>query len=278
MGYVVTILQAVALMFTKLSILLFYRRVFTTRIVFLKWMIWILFAYSLAVGIGCAVEFILACNPPQLFWLRVYLILGYEPPEPLIGVCEPQTLHLAVPLVLDLISEIALLTIPAIGLWNLQLPLKKKLGVFFAFSLGIFVTALSVVRFAFAFRLENDGDLSWDDSDSFVWTAVQICFGVASACVPAMAPLYRTIKELRTQSKASHLNKSSGNRGVSKFALLSKGKPSSADTDSVRNLASGHDQLDPERPWESQRPMQSSALGRNRGANNSIPLRDLSSK
>ena len=64
--------------------------------------------------------------------------------------------------------------------------IEEETGCMFACALGIFITAISVVRFAFAFQLQNDGDLSWDDLQSFTRTSVQMCFGVAATRFPAM--------------------------------------------------------------------------------------------
>ncbi|KAK1149549.1 hypothetical protein N8T08_005098 [Aspergillus melleus] len=228
MGYIVTVLQAAALMFTKLSILLFYQRAFTTVLRPVKWTIWILFYYCIGLGIGSTVEFICACIPPQMFWLRVYPIFGYELPEPLEENCLPQQMHLGVPLLLDLASEIVMLAVPAIVLWNLQLPLRKKIGLTFAFSMGIFVTAISVIRFYYSWHMVNDGDLSWDDTDSFMWTSVQVCFGITTACIPACAPLLRMV-QAHTTRKATY-----GSSFKSNFTSHLKPK---AETDSVMNLA-----------------------------------------
>ena len=273
MGYIVMLLQAMALMFTKLSVLLFYRRVLTTRSKLQTWVIWILFAYCLVLGIGSAIEFILACNPPDLLWLRVYRNLDYEPPKSPSGTCESRTLHLAIPLMADLVSEVVLLTIPAIALQSLSISFQKKLGVYFAFSLGIFVTVISIVRFVFAFQYQDGDDLSWDDSNSLLWTAIQVCFGVTAACVPATAPLYRSLKACQTQ-KETHGSADSRSWGLAKFSLLSRSK-NSIDTENIRNLAAQHSQIH-DRPWEPQSTMSTTITGDNSGAHSHVPLSDLS--
>jgi hypothetical protein len=204
MGYVITILQSVALMTTKLSILIFYRRVFTTRHKAFKVALYLVATFSLILGIASSTEFIVRCVPPQLFWERVYLILGGTPPNPLDGWCMPQTLHLVIPLIADLVSEIAILILPVIGLWQVQLPMRKKMGLFFAFSLGIFVTAISIIRLIYAYQIENAGDLSWDNADTFIWTVVQVSFGVTCASVPAMAPIYRLFRSKHRSSSAKY--------------------------------------------------------------------------
>ena len=189
-------------MFLKLAILVFYRRAFTMRNKAFRLSIMIVGAFSIVLGVAQTIEFILACIPASLFWERVYLALGEAPPHPLSGYCMPQTIHLTIPLILDLVSEVAILVLPAIALWELQLPIRKKVGLFFAFSLGFFVTAISIVRLVQAYKLKNDGDLTWNDADSYLWQTLQVAFGVACACVPAMAPLYRLAKQ-RAASKGS---------------------------------------------------------------------------
>ena len=189
-------------MFLKLAILVFYRRAFTMRNKAFRLSIMIVGAFSIVLGVAQTIEFILACIPASLFWERVYLALGEAPPHPLSGYCMPQTIHLTIPLILDLVSEVAILVLPAIALWDLQLPIRKKFGLFFAFSLGFFVTAISIVRLVQAYKLKNDGDLTWNDADSYLWQTLQVAFGVACACVPAMAPLYRLAKQ-RAVSKGT---------------------------------------------------------------------------
>ncbi|MCJ1384588.1 hypothetical protein MMC17_007706 [Xylographa soralifera] len=208
LGYVITVLQGVCLAAIKLSILTFYQRVFTLRNRSFKIAVRVVAIYSILLCIGATLEFLLACIPIPLFWERVYLIVGGVPPHALQGSCLPQTVRLSVPFAADLVSEIAILILPAIVLWKLHLPTKKKLALFVAFSFGIFVTAMSVIRMYYAFQLTNDDDITWDDTDSYIWTALQASFGVTSACILAMAPLYRI-----AQAKASSGQSGSG-RGL----------------------------------------------------------------
>ena len=225
-------------MFIKLAILVFYRRAFTMRHKAFKFSTWFVGGFSVLLGVAQTIEFILQCIPSSLFWNRIYLILGETPPGPLSGYCMPQTIHLTIPLVLDLVTEIAILILPVIGLWQLQLPKRKKVGLFFAFSLGIFVTAISIIRLVVGIPLEDNGDHSWNDFDSFAWQTVQVCFGVACACVPAMAPLYRLFKQ-NTSSKGGMLNKyyrRTSTTGRSPFALNDEPFGTPTGNDSMKSL------------------------------------------
>ncbi|KAH8669584.1 hypothetical protein BGZ60DRAFT_486923 [Tricladium varicosporioides] len=200
MGYSTYLLQTLVLMFTKLSILAFYRRVFTVRLAVFRWAIDGTALFSTLAGIATFIVFVFQCVPVQLFWLRCYLVLPIPPPVSLDGHCMSPTIHVVVPLFFDLASEVAILILPVIGIWNLQLRMRKKVGLLFAFSLGIFVTAISIIRLVYAFPVNIGLDMTWDDVNIFVWTAVQVSFGISCACVPAMAPLYRLFKKSKPGS------------------------------------------------------------------------------
>ena len=52
---------------------------------------------------------------------------------------------MAIPLVTDLVNDIAILLLPAAGLWNLQMARVKKFSAYSALSLGIFAYAIEIV-------------------------------------------------------------------------------------------------------------------------------------
>lgn len=120
----------------KLSILFFYRRVFTKHQRTFKIAFYLIGAYTLALAIGTTAEFIFQCLPIHYFWDRSYLLAGVKPPYPIKGHCTPDRPRVAVPTIANTFSDILILILPAIGLWNLQLPKNKKLALFFVFSLG----------------------------------------------------------------------------------------------------------------------------------------------
>ncbi|KAK6610944.1 hypothetical protein H4I96_02542 [Botrytis cinerea] len=197
MGYAMYLQQTLALMITKLSILAFYHRIFTVRHVTFKWSIYVTSLVSLCAGIATFIVFVFQCIPVELFWNRP-LYVCYNP-------CRGA-------LFFDLGTEIVILVLPVIGVWKLKLPMNKKLGLLTAFSLGIFVTAISIVRLVYTFPLAQGPDMSWDDIDVFLWTAIQCSFSIASACVPTMAPLYRVLSAKSKSSSYGNLEPSNSRR------------------------------------------------------------------
>ena len=187
-------------MFVKLSIRSFHHRIFTARRRIFKISLIIVGTYIILVGAGSTIEFIVQFLPVPYFWVgRKYLATGITPPSPSVlnGWCMPQVLHLAVPLLAGLVSDIIILILPAVGLWNLQLAKEKKFGVYFALSLGIFACGIEIVRIYYCYQTNNKegADITWTDAGSLIWTGVELSVAVVCACIPASAALLQRIRK-----------------------------------------------------------------------------------
>lgn len=192
--------QGLGLLFSKLSILFFFRHIFTTRKRPFHIALIMVGTYSILVGIGSTIEFAVQCLPVSYFWERAYMVTGITPPHPLLGWCMPQDVHIAIPLIANLVSDLFMLALPVIGLWGLQMQKTKKIGVFLAFSVGLFVCIIECIRIYYAFKTNNSGDETWDNAGVLLWTAVESCVSVICACIPAMAPLLKHAGKRRTKS------------------------------------------------------------------------------
>ena len=183
--------QSIGLLLSKLSILIFFKRVFTTRKRPFHIALVVVGAYSILVCVATFIEFTVQCLPVPFFWDRAYAISGIAPPHPISGWCMPQHVHASIPAIANLISDLSILGLPAIGLWGLQMPKTKKIGIFFALSVGLFVCITEVVRIYYIFKTENAGDTTWANAGVLLWTAVECCVSVVCACIPTMAPLLK---------------------------------------------------------------------------------------
>ncbi|KAF2469545.1 uncharacterized protein BDR25DRAFT_288451 [Lindgomyces ingoldianus] len=206
-GYIQSILQAVCIMFTKLAILALYTRVFGLlhHDRCFTYGVYVCTVFSVLLGIGEISVFILQCVPPQVFWNRIYLLFPVGHPKgPVEGYCMDQVTHVVVPIALDLVSEVAIMLLPARILWNLCLPWKKKIGLGVTFSLGIFVSVTNIVRISIYARMVNGGDIAWDDIDAFIWTIVQMSFAVVCASIPPCAPLLKVFSKRKGGSSRGY--------------------------------------------------------------------------
>lgn len=214
-AYVLCLGVAWSLAFVKLSILFFYSRVFTVRKTLFRWALYILGVYSALHGIATFLLWVWQCNPIPYFWNRAYLITGAKPPPGTImeGTCENQELHLVAPIVTNLFSDLIILILPAIGLWGLQMQMRTKIGIFFAFSVGAFICGIDCIRLYECFSTENDGDTTWDNAGSIVWSAIEVALAVLVACIPTWAPLFARMRgrSLRSRPAGSSGKYGSGN-------------------------------------------------------------------
>lgn len=238
MGYAISVTQNICVMFVKLSILSFYHRVFTNRIRYFKISLIAVGVYVIILGIGSTVEFIVQCLPIHLFWARAYLLAGVANPHPVKGTCLPQALHVAFPLIGNIVSDVVILLLPAAGLWNLQMVRAKKFSVYFALSLGIFACAIEIVRICYALQIENGGDVTWTNAGSLIWSGVEPSVAIVCASIPAMAPLLR---QVRPGQSLQHRNPHEQQRGPLRSKTYTNLYDSKIpkDDDSIRGLRDG---------------------------------------
>src|SRR5690606_29844229 len=127
-GYAYTIIHVVAIMFVKLSILVFLGRIMTTFKT--KWAVRSLFALSLVTGIVSAFLFALQCWPVSAFW---HTSGGLNARG---ARCIPKLpLHLSLNVINAVIDGLILL-IPIPSILRSQMLWKEKVAVLSVFFVG----------------------------------------------------------------------------------------------------------------------------------------------
>ncbi|KAL9597713.1 MAG: hypothetical protein Q9219_004970 [cf. Caloplaca sp. 3 TL-2023] len=124
---IVTILYLMAIMFAKLSILYFYKRLFGVKQHF-RWILYGTMGFVVAYCIGIALTIIFQCSPPSATW--DLLARAQKSCLSLINI-EIAIGGFNIP------SDIFILLLPVPILWKLQMPLRKKLGLTAIMATGI---------------------------------------------------------------------------------------------------------------------------------------------
>ncbi|KAL8699172.1 MAG: hypothetical protein Q9201_006149 [Fulgogasparrea decipioides] len=88
-AYAIALLHGPCLGLIKISILLFYRRIFTMHRRTFQVAFYILGIYTLVVTIVTIFIFMFQCLPVTFFWERAYLLENLEPPHAIKGRCLP---------------------------------------------------------------------------------------------------------------------------------------------------------------------------------------------
>ena len=136
--WIPSVFNAPCFLSIKLSLLFFYRRLFLVNQKWLKVFWWLNLVYAILWAIGSGFFYIFQCQPVDFYWLRLYETLGVEPSGgiQITGEC-PGTSKVAIPLIFNLFSDIALLLLPTVALSKLKSSIRKKIGLLALFSLGL---------------------------------------------------------------------------------------------------------------------------------------------
>ncbi|KAI9794057.1 MAG: hypothetical protein M1816_006682 [Peltula sp. TS41687] len=188
----------------KLSILLFYRRIFPTSR-FQK----VVVSSAVILGfiyLAFLVTFFAQCIPLNYLWDRSIKD----------GVCIDVVLLMRVTAIVNMASDIIILLMPMPVIWRLpQLSLGQKLGISAMFCLGGFLVRI------FVLSQVSETDPTWSDFNGAAWTYAEACIGILSACLPMIRPLFTTFlwKRIRSavsdrRSTANKGSKSEGSRGT----------------------------------------------------------------
>lgn len=129
---------------TKVSILLFYRRLVTgTYSKRYKWLIRFAIAFTIAYTVAFCIMLLVNCSPTKAYWMAFdfkyaltedYTCMDTSVINTMAGVCAA-------------ISDVYAVALPCILTWQLSsVPKRQKIALFGIFSLGLVVVAASGVR------------------------------------------------------------------------------------------------------------------------------------
>ncbi|KAI0095841.1 hypothetical protein GGR51DRAFT_553799 [Nemania sp. FL0031] len=180
--YSYTFIYAGSVAFTKLSILLFYRRLFERGS---KWFhIRLAFAAFFSIGYLLSIWSVAAalCMPTEYFWT---MFLGAT------GKCLDINASFLSLTVLNLVADLLVLVVPIPEILALKMSTKKKIGVCGVMLLGGLVCVVSAVRIWAFYQFTVEVDITWVQANVFLLSSVEPAFGIVSACLPSLRPLYR---------------------------------------------------------------------------------------
>ncbi|KAL4889363.1 hypothetical protein BDV59DRAFT_205350 [Aspergillus ambiguus] len=171
---VAEILYVFNLVWTKMSILFMYYRIFRFPH-FKKWA-YIISTFVVLWVICITLLFIFICVPVQKLWY---------PDIP--GRCINQVATWIANAISTILTDLAILLLPIPQVWRLQLRLSEKLALTFAFGLGFFVVFASAYRLTVLFTYQPT-DSSYTLAPTVGWTAIEMSAGIVSACLPTLRP------------------------------------------------------------------------------------------
>ncbi|CAI6337812.1 unnamed protein product [Periconia digitata] len=185
--FISEIVYTITIACVKWSTLLFYWRIFSAKIS-IRMPIFLLAGMVSAWAIAVLLVTFLQCIPVHAFWQRYDPFNPLPPDQFTCGVVlRPFFQGNSIP---NIITDAFIVLLPLPYVWQLQLHRAQKIAVAGIFTLGAFVTIVSIIRLVFIMRVDLlSPDITWNFNDAIIWTNVEGNTAIICSCLPALKPL-----------------------------------------------------------------------------------------
>ncbi|KAI1076808.1 hypothetical protein F5B20DRAFT_572648 [Whalleya microplaca] len=174
----------------KMTLLFFYKRLFLVGNSRLRIFWWANFVYIVLWFFGATSFYLFQCKPVQWYFLQYFQRFHEPVPGGMTGQCDATSvLHVALPLIFSLISDVSLLILPIWAISKLRLDKSKKRGLMAVFGIGLVACLLELARIL-ALLIDTDDKLdpSYGVAVFLILTAAEETTAVVCACLPVIAP------------------------------------------------------------------------------------------
>ncbi|KAJ5823121.1 hypothetical protein N7447_005461 [Penicillium robsamsonii] len=199
---------------TKISICCFYLRIFPDRQ--FRTATYVTIALNVSYWIAFVLISVFQCRPLPGAWHRWYEEENYK--------CNHINAQGWAAAALNMVLDIIVMVLPLRQLYGLNLSVKRKSYVMCMFSLGIFVTLVSILRLNSLIHFASTTNLTWDYVTVGYWSTIECDVGVICACLPAIRSLLRRVSPGLfgdTEHAKSSYGLNSHSRGTgSQFAVV----------------------------------------------------------
>ncbi|OQE39179.1 hypothetical protein PENCOP_c007G05044 [Penicillium coprophilum] len=212
--FVYVLLYVVTVPLIKLSILLFYRRIFG-----MTYTIWFCVFLTTGYFVSCIIAFLVCCRPVSYYWTQ------YADPSGGKCIFDLYPFYIG-NAAANVATDGIILLVPIPLVWKLQMRKTQKLLLSGIFLLGGFVCIASIIRIYYMTFLKNSPDVTWIMGDVFIWSSVEPSIGIVCACLPTLHPLLRSfIARVFGSSTGRYAEASSNQESVKKKIFVRRPTP-----------------------------------------------------
>ncbi|CAG8946930.1 unnamed protein product [Penicillium salamii] len=102
----------------------------------------------------------------------------------------------------DILTDLMILSIPFIVLWNTRISLRKKLVLLGMFSMTVGIMISAIIRVAVGMKYDRQINIDW----LCFWSFVEVDIAIIVSCVPSLRQLFITTQSQSSAGKASYPN------------------------------------------------------------------------
>ncbi|KAH7066522.1 hypothetical protein FB567DRAFT_616205 [Paraphoma chrysanthemicola] len=174
--WICEILFAVVGWLIRIAFVLFFLQIFTDRK--FQIIIWVIIAGYLCIMVTTIGLVISICTPVSYFWT------SWDAEHA--GRCRNHNVLVLASSSIFIAADLLTFALPLSRVWGLHMSLKKKIGVAFMLSVGLFVTIVAIIRITTLVRFATTPNISWDYVDSAMWALVELQVGIICLCMPSL--------------------------------------------------------------------------------------------
>ena len=198
---------------TKVSILLFYRRLTEgTYNKKWKWATVAAIVFTIVFCLAFMLVLIFQCRPTDAYWKSLTFTYTQD------FHCSNTKILNPISGSLSVVSDFYSVVLPMAMTRHFDIDRRKKIALNAVFSLGLLVVAAGAIRTYYLTKLGYDYDITWLGYDVFVWATLELQLAIMCACAPALRVLFRHYlrdplsRAMQTASSRSRSAIRSGNR------------------------------------------------------------------
>jgi len=204
-------LYGVILSLVKGSIIFFYLRIFGAKPGF-RISAFCVLGFIILWAVSIILETFLLCRPLAFNW-----------DSSIKGICGDRNTVYVSAGALNVVTDFMVMALPIPHILKLQLAFKRKIGLIVMFSLGLFITAISILRIK-SLQLISFTDPTYTLPMGLFWTTLEPCLAIINANLPMVRTFLIGVApglfgSTNDQSKANHATITYGSRS-NNFELL----------------------------------------------------------
>ncbi|PPJ54238.1 hypothetical protein CBER1_05157 [Cercospora berteroae] len=171
---------------TKISVLLFYRRLTEGSCHKLwKYLIVGAIAFTASYCIALVLALIFNCSPTDAYWK------SYDPKYTANYHCTDTKVLNPLSGALSILSDVYSVLLPMAIMAKLKATRRQKIALNVVFSFGFLVVGAGVARTYYLERLGTHWDITWLGFDVLVWSQLELQLAIICASAPALRVLFR---------------------------------------------------------------------------------------
>ncbi|KAF8860755.1 hypothetical protein BDZ45DRAFT_587834 [Acephala macrosclerotiorum] len=153
----------------KVALLLFLLNIFPSQS--FRTVCWTVGALTVSIALSFTMATIFACSPIPHFWTRWQGVVS-------VGTCNNLNLQTYISAAINIVQDFVILCLPLPQLYTLQVSTRRKIQLFLMFSVGLFVSIISIIRLK-----------TLDYVNLVIWSIIEPTVAIICACMPSIRQL-----------------------------------------------------------------------------------------